>query len=145
MDFIIREYNNDFSDVSSLLKESFPEVSDMLEESLISSDTLSLDKAKYIQLVCEVENKVVGYALASRTHDPILKKNSFWIDYVCVNSNYRGNGIGKLLINKIEEIARNENALFLQLTSSRFRVGARKMYSDLGFSIRESDIFRKVL
>lgn len=146
MNIIIREYdNNDFEEVKNILFEAFPEVNDLLEKSMRSSETLNLDKNKYIQLVAEEEGNVVGYALASRSNDPVLIRTNLWIDYVCVSSEHRGKGIAKQLMKRIEDIAIEEKVLFLQLTSSRFRTGARKLYMDMGFTIRESDIFRKVL
>ena len=146
MSILLREYDNkDFEIVKGILFEAFPEVEDLLERSMTTSETLNLDKKKYIQLVAEEDGKVVGYALASRSSDPILIRTNLWIDYVCVSSEHRGKGIAKQLMKKIEEIAVSEKVLFLQLTSSRFRTGARKLYTDLGFEIRESDIFRKVL
>ena len=143
---LIREYSSkDFKFVHDVLTQSFPEVDDMIRKSLVDEDSLNLDKNKYIQLVAEEDGIVVGYALASRSGDPILKRYNFWIDYVCVDSRYRGKGIGRKLLERIEEIALEEKVLFLQLTSSRFRTSARKLYMDMGFEIRESDIFRKVL
>lgn len=146
MDIVIRKYeSSDFLFVKNILIESFSEVDDLISTSLINSDSLNLDSSKYIQLVAVDGNNVLGYAIASRFIDPIVNRCNYWIDYVCVSSDYRGMGIGKLLMSEIEMIARNENVMFLQLTSSRFRTGARKMYSDLGYVIRESDIFRKEL
>lgn len=143
---VIREYkNDDFKGICDILIESFPSVATELKDKDVRSDLFNLDKDKYFQVVAEVDNRVVGYLLATKNIDPILKRNNFWIDYVCVDSNYRGRGIGRELLKKIEEIARRENAFYLQLTSSRFRTHARKLYMDFGFEIRESDIFRKVL
>ena len=146
MDIVIREYTNDeYAFVKDLLIESFPEVNDLLVEGLTDEEVLNLDKTKYLQLVAYEDKKLIGYALASRSYDPIMRRKNIWIDYVCVNTEYRGRGIARKLLQRIEDIAREENVLFLQLTSSRFRTGARKLYTDFGFSIRESDIFRKVL
>lgn len=146
MNLVIKNYENiNYEAVKDLLIESFPEVNELLMEGLTSSASLALDKDKYIQLVAYNEEKVVGYALASRRYDPIMRKQNFWIDYVCVNPNERGKGIARQLLQKIEDIAKEENVLNLELTSSRFRTGARKLYLDFGFEIRESDIFRKVL
>lgn len=143
---LIRKYEDkDFDVVKEILLEAFPEVSDLLEKSMKTSNTLNLDLSKYIQLVAEEDDKVVGYALASRNVDPVLIRCNFWIDYVCVSKKYRGKGIGRKLLQEIEEIAIEEKVLFLQLTSSRFRTSARKLYKDMGYEIRESDIFRKVL
>ena len=146
MNCVVRYYcNEDFEMVKSILINSFPEVNDLLGKSLISYKNLDLDKNKYIQLVAEIDGKVVGYLLASWSFDPVVCKMNMWIDYVCVDETYRGRGIAKMLLMKIEEIAKEENVMFLQLTSSRFRTSARKLYAELGFVLRESDIFRKVL
>ena len=143
---IVREYDNrDFNDVCDILVEAFPSVAASFKDKEITSDLLELDKKKYFQVVAELDDKVVGYLLATKNVDPVLKRNNFWIDYVCVDSNCRGRGIGRELLKKIEEIAREEDGYYLQLTSSRFRTHARKLYMDFGFEMRESDIFRKVL
>lgn len=142
----IREYvNSDFEVVLSILKKSFPEVLNEINEALVDSNSLDLDRDRYVQLVYVLDDVVVGYLIASRSFDPIIKKNNYWIDYVCVDEEYRGRGIARELLKKIEDIASLDNAMFLQLTSSRFRTSARKLYLDLGYQIRESDIFRKVL
>ena len=142
----IREYvNSDFEVVLSILKKSFPEVLNEINEALVDSNSLDLDRDRSVQLVYVLDDVVVGYLIASRSFDPIIKKNNYWIDYVCVDEEYRGRGIARELLKKIEDIASLDNAMFLQLTSSRFRTSARKLYLDLGYQIRESDIFRKVL
>lgn len=146
MELVIKEYNDsEYEVVKDLLIDSFPEVHDLLVDGLTSSEVLSLDKSEYLQLVAYEGDILVGYALASRTYDPIMQRKNIWIDYVCVNTEYRGRGIARKLLQRIEDVAREEKVLFLQLTSSRFRTGARKLYTDFGFSVRESDIFRKVL
>lgn len=146
MNLEIRNYeNSDYETVKKILIEAFPEIKEFMSIGINDEQALVLDKNKYIQLVAVINEEVVGYSLASRSYDPIKQRTNLWIDYVCVNKEYRGKGIAKHLLQKIEELAKNENILFLQLTSSRFRTSARKLYIDLGFSIRESDIFRKVL
>ena len=143
---LIREYKQaDFKDVYNILVEAFPSVAEGMKKRDVSEDFLNLDKDKYIQIVALVDDKVVGYLLATKNVDPVLKRNNFWIDYVCVDINCRGKGIGRELLKKIEEIARSQDGFYLQLTSSRFRTHARKLYMDFGFEIRDSDIFRKVL
>ncbi len=142
----IREYvSDDFCDVLKILIDSFPESASKIKNSLVDFKSLDLDDNKYIQLVAVENNNVVGYVLVTRSNDPIVNRVNYWIDYVCVDKEYRGRGIAKKLLIRIEELARTENVQYLQLTSSRFREFARKLYIDLGFEIRESDIFRKVL
>ena len=143
---VIRKYNsNDFDRVINILREAFPESSVGMINTLNNVSSLELDNNKHFQLVAVEDNSVVGYVLVTRSNDPIIGRINFWIDYVCVDSNYRGRGIAKALLMRVEEIAKDENVLYLQLTSSRSRTVTRKIYLDLGFEIRESDIFRKVL
>lgn len=142
----IRKYNNDdFKKVVEVLIDSFPESSDKINEFLTDSEMLELDSNRFIQLVAVEDNLVVGYTLVTRSIDPIIGRVNFWIDYVCVDKNYRGRGFARELLLEIEKIARGENVLYLQLTSNRSRTIARKIYLDFGFEIRESDIFRKVM
>ena len=61
MENVVRYYcNEDFEIVKRILINSFPEVNDLLGKSLISYKNLELDKNKYIQLVIEVDGKVVS-------------------------------------------------------------------------------------
>lgn len=146
MDVLIRKYEDvDFLSVKDILIEAFPEVNDFLQKTLSDARVLHLDQERHLQLVAVDEGVVVGYVLVLRNFDPLMGKTNFWIDYVCVKSEDRGKGIGKALLKKVEEIAISEDVLFLQLTSSRFRTAARKLYVDMGFEMRESDIFRKVI
>lgn len=146
MAVLIREYEDtDFLSVKDILIEAFPEINEFLVKTLVDNNVLNLDRKRHMQLVAVDDGVVVGYVLVLRNFDPLMGKTNFWIDYVCVKSDARGKGIGKTLLKKVEEIAISEDVLFLQLTSSRFRTAARKLYVDMGFEIRESDIFRKVL
>ena len=142
----IRKYNSDdFEKVVEILIDSFPESSSKINDFLTCFEKLELDINKYIQLVAIEDSTVVGYVLVTRSNDPIIGRGNYWIDYVWVDKDYRGRGFAKALLIEIDKIAQNENVLYLQLTSSRSRTVARKIYMDLGFENRESVIFRKVL
>ena len=135
MDIIIREYEEkDLFCVSKLLQDVF---------SVTKDNNFKNDQ--YIELVAEVENKAVGYLLVTRVLNPVENNKYFLVDYVCVKEEYRGNHIGKKILEKVEEIAREEKISYIQMTSSRFRVSAHKLYINMGYEIRESDIFRKVI
>ena len=75
--------------------------------------------------------------------NPIKNASYYLVDYVCVDGNYRGLGIGKKMMDYAYMIAKNDGAIYLQLTSSRFRVAAHKLYEKCNYMKRESDIFRK--
>lgn len=140
---VIRKYvDSDFDGVFKILKESFPEVD--LEDYPLEVSSLQLDNS-HVQYVAICDDQVVGYTLVRKSFDPIIRRVNYWIDYVCVDSSYRNRGVASGIFEEIEKDAKNDGVLYLQLTSSRFRKDARKLYLKLGFSIRESDIFRKVI
>lgn len=125
--------------------ESFPESDNEIRMGLVNDKCLQLDSEKNMQFVVLSDEIVVGYALVTRFFDPIIRRCNYLIDYVCIDSRYRGLGLGKKLMAKIEESAISENVNYMQLSSSRFRTSARRMYLSMGYEIRESDIFRKVI
>lgn len=134
MDVVIRDYEDkDLEDVNKIVKESFS-----YEKGNIQGDM-------YHEIVGCIDNKVVGYLLLIRMYNPIAKYNYYLLDHVCVSSEYRGLGVGEALVNYAERLAKEGSAKYIQLTCSRFREDAHKLYKNCGFYIKESDIFRKNL
>ena len=117
--------------VNNLLQENFSLVKENFHSDL------------FYELVALYGGEVVGYTLLTKVYDPIKKRNNFYVDYVCVSTNFRRMGIGKMLLNEAYRIAKENNALYLQLTCSRFRMAAHALYLSCNFVKRESDIFRK--
>lgn len=133
---VIREYNsNDLDRVNYILNEAFS----------IEKNNSEIDNNIYTELVFELDNIVVGYLLITRIIDPIRNVLNFHIDYVCVDSKYRGYGIGTKMFEKIDEIAREENVHYIELTSGYKREAAHRLYEKCGYIKRESYIFRKVI
>ena len=134
MNAIVRDYrNDDLDDVNCLLKESF------------SIEKRNFQDLCFREIVIEMDDKVVGYLLLTRVLNPIKNKYYFLIDYMCVSENYRRKGLGRKLLDHVYEIAKGENAMYLQLSCSYFRVAAHHLYKSCGYFKRESDIFRKVI
>ena len=55
------------------------------------------------------------------------------IEGVRVDETYRGQGLGKQLINHIIEVARNKGCHMVQLTTNKLRPNAIKFYENIGF------------
>ncbi len=73
---------------------------------------------------------------------PIPTGMRAWIEDVIVDSNSRGRGIGKLLVKRAIEIAQSLGAKSVDLTSRPSRVEANLLYLNLGFGVRETNVYR---
>ena len=134
MDIVIRKYQDtDLDSVNNILNEAFQK-----QKENFSDDN-------FYEVVAQCNEKVVGYLLLTRVLNPIKNKYYYLVDYVCVLSEYRGLGISDKMMKKKKKIVRENKGLYIQLTCSRFREDAHKLYKNCGFYIKESDIFRKNL
>lgn len=126
-------------------KDDFLVVNDILKESFSYGKKTDKYDDDHIQLVVTVDELVCGYLLLTRQVNFINDKVFFWMDYVCVKSEYRGRGLGRKLVEEGIKIAYENGASYVQLFSAHHREAARHLYESLGFVMRESDIYRKVL
>ena len=134
MNIIIDDYKEEYLDaVNGILEETFN-----VKKSNFNGD-------EFREIVGIVDGNVCGYLLLTRVLNPIKNKYYYLVDYVCVSSEYRGLGISDKLMEKAEEIARGDKAMYLQLTCGIHRVAAHKLYERCGYIKRDSDQFRKVL
>jgi ribosomal protein S18 acetylase RimI-like enzyme len=65
-----------------------------------------------------------------------------WIEDVVVDSSARGRGVGEALTVEAIRIAKSRGARTIDLTSNRSRVAAHRLYEKVGFSVRETNIYR---
>ena len=132
MNMIVRKY----------MEEDYPFVNKILQEAFsVSKKEIVGDE--FFEVVVTFDNIVVGYLLLTKVYNPIKEIYYYIVDYVCVDSNYRGMGLGKEMFKYVFTLAKENNITYLQLTSKRSRIAAHKLYDSLGFVRRDSDIFRK--
>lgn len=65
-----------------------------------------------------------------------------WIEDVVVDDSARRGGVGTALVNAALEHARSVGARSVELTSRPAREGANRLYQRLGFSRRETNVYR---
>ena len=134
MNIEIRKYNeNDLEGVNKVLKQAFSVEKDNFNNELC------------YEIVACSDKEVCGYLLLTKVLNPVLNKYYYLVDYVCVLEEYRGQGIAKKLLDYAEEYAKENKAIYLQLTCSTFRTSAHKLYEKCGFIKRDSDLYRKEL
>jgi ribosomal protein S18 acetylase RimI-like enzyme len=99
-----------------------------------------LDKKNHITLAyCLEDTEIIGIA-SMCTYKTISGKKG-WIEDVVVNSNSRGKGIGRKLMNKLLEVGKEKNLSEILLFTEDHRTPAINLYSDLGFKVKDSQIY----
>jgi ribosomal protein S18 acetylase RimI-like enzyme len=68
-----------------------------------------------------------------------------WIEDVVVDSTARGRGAGEALSREALRIAASRGARTVELTSRPSREAANRLYKRLGFQLRETNVYRRVL
>lgn len=132
MNITVRKYQEeDLEKVNELLQEAFS----------VTKNNFTDDN--YQEIVVCVDNEVAGYALLTKIFNPIKEIYYVHVDYVCVKEKYRGLGLGKELMNYIDKVAKEMGVSYLELTCSRFRIAAHKLYENCNYIKRDSDIYRK--
>jgi len=68
-----------------------------------------------------------------------------WIEDVVVDSEARGKGVGEALSREALRIAGARGARTVELTSRPAREAANRLYTRLGFQIRETNVYRRAV
>ena len=90
------------------------------------------------------EKHIVGCATLCVFESPTGRKAS--VEDVVVLPAYRGQGIGRTLLQRIIDFAKTKLApIDLRLTSNPARVEAIALYKALGFEKRETNVYRMVI
>lgn len=98
-----------------------------------------------IELLVVFNDEVIGYLNLNKNIDMITGENYFYVNYVCVKKSFRRLGVAKKMFMEVFSICLKNNIKYLELTSNDSRVAAHKLYESLGFSVRETNVFRKEL
>jgi ribosomal protein S18 acetylase RimI-like enzyme len=103
-----------------------------------------VDESKWIDLfsqstcfVCEYESKIVGMAFIISSGHPwdVFEADWSYIRMVGINPNFRGNGIGEILMQHCINHAKKTNEKVIALHTSEFMNAARHLYEKMGFQI----------
>lgn len=90
--------------------------------------------------VAEEDNRIVGALTLITYRIPTGRRG--WIEDVVVDASARGKGIGALLVKHALNVAEDAGIEKIDLTSNPSRVEANELYKKLGFSLRETNVYR---
>ena len=112
----------------------------LLEETDFDTETQkkafikNIKNPDFIYLIAEKNNKPIGYLSC---HSQYLLHHGGQkigeIQEMFVDPDYRGNGIGKKLIDKLKKVAKKINVLQLEVTSNKKRIQTHKFYKRENF------------
>ena len=88
---------------------------------------------------CRVGQTIVGIALMCTYK--VISGHKGWIEDVVVDEKWRGQGMGKQLMEKLLEVAREQGLSEVLLFSAPHRQAAIGLYTGLGFERRESGLY----
>lgn len=135
----LRNYTQaQFDDLKHLMSELSERVNfTQTDLMLVLKDTNS-----HLYAILDDEH-IVGCATLCIFHSPTGTKAS--IEDVVVSSDYRGQHLGKKLMEFVLDQARQFAPIELHLTSNPKRVAANKLYQSLGFQKKETNCYKMML
>jgi len=102
-----------------------------------------LSDGKYNVLVAEMDHKILGTAVGIICYELTRSGAPFMlVEDIIVNKTYRKRGIGRMLLQKIEEVAKTRGCFSIILVASQ-RKNADGFYEKCGYNLRHG--FRKEL
>lgn len=90
--------------------------------------------------VIEDEERIIGCATLCVFHSPTGTKAS--VEDVVVSEDYRGQHLGRKVMEYVLEQAKALSPIELHLTSNPMRVAANKLYQSIGFLRKETNVYQ---
>ena len=142
--------------IRAAIKEDIPRLIDLLTQirmvhAELRPDLFDKDVTKYNDkelnkmindnncpiYVAVIDNIVVGYAMCQKRYQSnLIAKKVIHLDDLCVDENYRHQGIGEALFNFVKEIAKNDGCYEITLNSWPGNEAATNFYKKMGTKIR---------
>lgn len=120
------------------LKQLMTELSDRVSFTQMNLMMVLKDNNCHLYVMKDGDH-IIGYATLCIFHSPTGAKAS--IEDVVVSSAYRGQHLGKQLMEHIIKEATRYAPLELHLTSNSKRVAANNLYQSLGFQKKETNCY----
>lgn len=123
-------------------------INQLLPQLSVSAKTISMDRLSelidsdntLIFIGTDDNGSIVG--MLSLIVMRIPTGNKAWIEDVVVDQSARGQGVGKSLMNHALQQAKKQGVKSIDLTSRPSRESANKLYQNLGYEIRQTNVYR---
>ena len=105
-------------------------------EAKIRQTVFSHNPFAYVLLAAD-ERDVIGFALYGFRYSSFAGQPSIWLDDLYIEQNMRSKGAGALLMNKLQQIADENNCTHLAWTADARNIRGLKFYRRLGAEVSE--------
>ncbi|MGO4918861.1 GNAT family N-acetyltransferase [Maribacter spongiicola] len=139
MDIKLITLNEVTADLQSQLTELYKQLNAELTQLDLAS-ALS-DYNTTVVAICMDDDILVGIAMMAKYK--VVSGHKGMIEDVVVSSKYRGQGIGRKLMEKLLEQAEKSKLDDVLLFSGQHRTAAISLYKSLGFKLKESGLYIK--
>lgn len=132
----------DLQKVQELNNQLFELEIENYDKYLVKDWPLSNQGKKYFEdainssfvVVAEIENSIVGYLLAEEIDIPYYNFKIAELCNMCIDINYRKNGIGCALYKEFENHYKNQGINHFMVTASFKNESAKAFYKKMGFT-----------
>lgn len=133
MNTIIRKATTeDFIEVTGLFRQLWPEKT--MDRNKLSAVFQHMTKSDGYELLCaEKDGRIAGFASLAILRNFWQEGLIMYITTMIVDREHRGRGIGKALLARITEIAKEKGCAKIELESAFHRADAHEFYEKAGF------------
>ncbi len=133
---IIRKYlDSDYQNLLNLITENF-EINKNI--TITNSDTS-------YSIVAVLNDTIVGHIRIDKLTNCFKNCDYLIINYVCTAKEYQHQHIATTLLNYVDNIAKENNISYIELTSKPSRIFANQLYLKNGYQKKETNCFIKTL
>ena len=94
--------------------------------------------------VIKKEGKVIASVSVEDRFEYVKNQKYYYLSYLGVLKEYRRNGYATKLFEKIEELIKENNVKYIELTSGNQRRQAHYFYKSKAFQIKDTTVFVKI-
>lgn len=88
-------------------------------------------------------SRLIGCTFVEVQDDFIRNRRILFVTYVAVDEKYRGQGIGRKLLEYAEKVCRDKGCSAIELTSANYRKQAHLFYQALNYAQKDTTVFIK--
>ena len=100
-------------------------------------ETLFCDRPSSFILFAQIEDEIAGFASYHYTYSTFLAQSGIWLDDLYLKSEYRGFGIGKALIERLCQIAKDKKCSRIDWTVAVNNSRGINFYEKMGAKISQ--------